>query len=52
MLFWPVVSDSTDEAVELFTHREEAEAVVQAGIETSPTGAYCASRRSRFRRGR
>jgi hypothetical protein len=30
MLFWAVVSDSTEEAVELFTSREEAEAIVQA----------------------
>jgi hypothetical protein len=29
MLFWAVVSDSTDEAVELFTTREEAETIVQ-----------------------
>jgi hypothetical protein len=27
MLFYGVVSDSTEEAVELFTRREEAEAV-------------------------
>jgi hypothetical protein len=30
MFFWAVVSDSTEEAVELFTSREEAEAIVQA----------------------
>jgi hypothetical protein len=30
MLFWAVVSDLTEEAVELFTTREEAEAIVQA----------------------
>jgi hypothetical protein len=30
MLFWAVVSDSTEEAVELFTTREEAVAVAQA----------------------
>jgi hypothetical protein len=30
MLFWAVVSDSTEEAVQLFTTREEAEAIVQA----------------------
>jgi hypothetical protein len=30
MLFWAVVSDSTEEAVELFPTREEAEAIVQA----------------------
>jgi hypothetical protein len=30
VLFWAVVSDSTEEAVELFTTREEAEAIVQA----------------------
>src|SRR6266508_2022719 len=50
MLFWAVVSDSTEEAVELFTSREEAEAVVQAGTEMSrdKRGA-CASRRSSSR---
>jgi hypothetical protein len=31
------VSDATEEAVELFTSREEAEAIVQGGIATSPT---------------
>ena len=30
MLFWAVVSDSTEEAVEFFAPREEAEAIVQA----------------------
>jgi hypothetical protein len=30
MLLWAVVSDATEEAVELFTSREEAEAIVQA----------------------
>jgi hypothetical protein len=30
MLFWAVGSDLTGEAVELFTRREEAEAIVQA----------------------
>jgi hypothetical protein len=30
MIFGAVVSDSTEEAVELFTGREEAEAIVQA----------------------
>jgi hypothetical protein len=30
MIFGAVVSDSTEEAVELLTSREEAEAIVQA----------------------
>jgi len=30
MLFWAVVSDPTEEAVELFPTREEAEAIVRA----------------------
>jgi hypothetical protein len=30
MLFWAVVSDLTEEAVELFNSCEEAEAIVQA----------------------
>jgi hypothetical protein len=30
MLFWAVASDLTEEAVELFTSREEVEAIVQA----------------------
>jgi hypothetical protein len=29
MVFWAVVSDSTEEAMELLTSREEAEVVVQ-----------------------
>jgi hypothetical protein len=36
MLFWAVVSDSTEEAVELFTSREEAEAIVQAWDRDEP----------------
>jgi hypothetical protein len=32
MLFWAVVSDSTEEAVELLTSREEAEAPDQASV--------------------
>jgi hypothetical protein len=36
MLFWAVVSDSTDEAVELFTSREEAEAIVQGWDRDEP----------------
>ena len=39
MLFWAVVSDSTEEAVELFTGREEAEAIVQAWDEDEPDKA-------------
>jgi hypothetical protein len=36
MLFWAVVRDSTEEAVELFTSREEAEAIVQAWDRDEP----------------
>jgi hypothetical protein len=36
MLFWAVVSDSTEEAVELFPTREEAEAIVQAWDRDEP----------------
>jgi hypothetical protein len=36
MLFWAVVSDSTEEAVELFTTRDEAEAIVQAWDRDEP----------------
>jgi hypothetical protein len=39
MLFWAVVSDSTDQAVELFTSREEAEAIVQAWDRDEPEQA-------------
>jgi hypothetical protein len=39
MLFWAVVSDSTEEAVELFTTREEAEAIVQAWDRDEPDQA-------------
>jgi hypothetical protein len=39
MLFWAVVSDSTEEAVELFTTREEAEAIVQAWDRDEPEQA-------------
>jgi hypothetical protein len=53
VLFWAVVSDSTEEAVELFPTREEAEAIVQRGIATSPSRlALCASRGSSSGRGR
>jgi hypothetical protein len=47
MLFWAVVSDSTDEAVELFTTREEAEAIVQAWDRDEPyKRGRCGSRGS------
>jgi hypothetical protein len=47
VLFYGVLSDSTEEALELLTTREEAEAIVQAWIERSPTRrGSCASRRS------
>jgi hypothetical protein len=36
VLFWAVVSDSTEEAVELFPSREEAEAIVQAWDRDEP----------------
>jgi hypothetical protein len=36
LLFYGVVSDSTEEAVELFTTREEAEAIVQAWDRDEP----------------
>jgi hypothetical protein len=36
MLFWAVVSDSTEEAVELLPTREEAEAIVQAWDRDEP----------------
>jgi hypothetical protein len=39
MLFWAVVSDPTEEAVELFTSREEAEAIVQAWDRDEPDQA-------------
>jgi hypothetical protein len=39
MLFWAVVSDSTEEAVEFFTTREEAEAIVQAWDRDEPDQA-------------
>jgi hypothetical protein len=39
MLFWAVVSDSTEEAVELFPSREEAEAIVQACDRDEPDQA-------------
>jgi hypothetical protein len=39
MLFRAVVSDSTKEAVELFTTREEAEAIVQAWDRDEPDQA-------------
>jgi hypothetical protein len=39
MLFWAVVSDSTEEALELFTTREEAEAIVQAWDRDEPDQA-------------
>jgi hypothetical protein len=39
MLFWAVVSDSIEEAVELFTRREGAEAIVQAWDRDEPDQA-------------
>jgi hypothetical protein len=39
LLFYGVVSDSTEEAVELFTTREEAEAIVQAWDRDEPEQA-------------
>ena len=39
MFFWAVVSDSTEEAVELVTRREEAEAIVQAWDRDEPDHA-------------
>jgi hypothetical protein len=39
MLFWAVVSDSIEEAVELFTTRQEAEAIVQAWDRNEPEQA-------------
>jgi hypothetical protein len=39
VLFYGVVSDSTEEAVELFTSREEAEAIVQAWDRDEPEQA-------------
>jgi hypothetical protein len=36
MLFWAVVSDSLQEALELFCTREEAEAIVQAWDRDEP----------------
>jgi hypothetical protein len=39
VLFWAVVSDSTEEALELVTSREEAEAIVQAWDRDEPDQA-------------
>jgi hypothetical protein len=39
MLFWAVVSDSIEGAVEHFTSREEAEAIVQAWDRDEPEQA-------------
>lgn len=39
MLFYGVVSDSTEEAVELFTRREKAEAIVRAWDRDEPDHA-------------
>jgi hypothetical protein len=39
MLFWAVVSDMTEEAVELFTSREEAEAIDQVWDRDEPDQA-------------
>jgi hypothetical protein len=36
MLFWAVVSDSTEEAIELFPTREEAEVIVRAWDRDEP----------------
>jgi hypothetical protein len=38
-LFWAVVSDSTEEAVEIFTRRKEAEAIVQVWDRDEPDQA-------------
>jgi hypothetical protein len=47
MLFYGLVRDSTEEAVELFTTQEEAEAIVQAWDRAEPDqAAFCAWRRS------
>jgi hypothetical protein len=45
VFFWAVVSNSTEEAVELFTSREEAEAVVQAWDRDEPDQAGGVTRR-------
>jgi hypothetical protein len=39
VIFWAVVSDSTEEAVELLTNREDAEAIVQAWDRDEPEQA-------------
>jgi predicted kinase len=39
VFFWAVVSESLQEAVELFTRREEAEAIVQAWDRDEPEQA-------------
>jgi hypothetical protein len=39
VLSWAVVSDSTEEALELFTSRKEAEAIVQAWDRDEPDQA-------------
>ena len=39
MLFWAVVSDSTEEAVELFRTRDEAEAIVRTWDRDEPEQA-------------
>jgi hypothetical protein len=39
VLFWAVVSDSTEEAVELLVSREEAEVIVQAWDRNEPDQA-------------
>ena len=46
MLFYGVVSDSTAEAVELFTSREEAEAIVEAWDRDEARPSRCAARRA------
>jgi hypothetical protein len=39
LFFWAVVSDATEEAVELLTTHEEAEAIVQAWDRDEPEQA-------------
>jgi hypothetical protein len=39
MLFWAVVSDSIEQAVELFTTRQEAKAIVRAWDRDEPEQA-------------
>jgi hypothetical protein len=52
VLFYGVVSASTEEAVELFTSREEAEAVVQAWERRAWAGGRATGRADRVSDGR